>query len=60
MDIDKQLESDYANAPDKVEWINARQRKLHALSGFPHPVGCVEWHHVDKIHSNNYNPNSVA
>lgn len=46
---------------DRVAAINALRLALHAHSPFAaEPVDCVLWASVDRVISNDYNPNSVA
>jgi len=45
----------------KVEAINKIRAAIHVLSPFKdEPVDFVEWVKNDKVHANDYNPNSVA
>lgn len=45
----------------KVESINLIRKKIHELSPFKScPVDFVEWVKNERVHSNDYNPNSVA
>jgi hypothetical protein len=46
--------------PSKVEQANRLYAEAAALLPFSHPVARVQWVHIDKIHSNDWNPNSVA
>lgn len=45
-----------------VEKANELIREAYELLPFTvrHPVGCVQWIHVDRVQANDYNPNSVA
>lgn len=46
---------------DKVSFINQVKLWLHEISPFKNePVDCVLWVKNDKVHANDYNPNSVA
>lgn len=55
---------DYLDSLDlekKVNSINAIRKKIHELSPFKScPVDFVEWVKNEKVHANDYNPNSVA
>lgn len=47
--------------PEKVSALNALKLRLHKISPFAEePVDCVVWIQADQVHSNDYNPNSVA
>lgn len=47
--------------PDKVNVLNIVREKLHEISPFnSEPVDFVKWVENPLIHSNDYNPNSVA
>jgi ParB-like chromosome segregation protein Spo0J len=43
-----------------VEQANRLYAEAAALLSFDHPVARLQWVHIDKIHSNDWNPNSVA
>lgn len=46
---------------NKVSFINQVKLWLHNISPFKNePVDCVLWVKNDKVHANDYNPNSVA
>jgi len=46
---------------EKVEAINKIKIQLHEISPFnTEPTDCVLWIKNDKVHANDYNPNSVA
>lgn len=46
---------------EKIDAINQLKKMLHELSPLKHhPVDCVLWLKTGKLHSNDYNPNSVA
>lgn len=46
---------------EKVDAINAARELLHSISPFKsEPVDFVKWVRNDKVHANDYNPNSVA
>jgi len=46
---------------DQIETINQIKNILHSYSPFKNePTDCIIWKKLDKIQSNNYNPNSVA
>lgn len=46
---------------DKVSAINEIRAEIHKYSPFAsEPVDCVMWVKNDKVHANDYNPNSVA
>jgi ParB-like chromosome segregation protein Spo0J len=46
---------------DKVNLINAMREAIHELSPFnTEPVDFVKWVKNDRVHANDYNPNSVA
>ena len=45
----------------KINAINEVKKELHKISPFSNePVDCVLWVKNDSVHSNDYNPNSVA
>jgi ParB-like chromosome segregation protein Spo0J len=45
----------------KINAINEAKKELHKISPFKNePVDCVLWVKNDSVHSNDYNPNSVA
>lgn len=45
----------------KVEAINAMREAIHKISPFQNePIDFVRWVPNDKVHANDYNPNSVA
>lgn len=45
----------------KVEAINIIRKELAEYSPFKNePVDCVEWIKTERVHANDYNPNSVA
>ncbi|MCP1848134.1 MULTISPECIES: IbrB-like domain-containing protein [unclassified Bradyrhizobium] len=45
----------------RVEAINRIRQHLHAHSPFAdEPVDCVQWVRCDRVHGNDYNPNTVA
>lgn len=46
--------------PETVERANALIREAYDLLGWEHPVGRVQWIHIDRVQANDYNPNSVA
>lgn len=49
------------NLDDQVSTINALRMALHEISPFKgEPVDCVQWVLAEKVHANDYNPNSVA
>ena len=49
------------NEEDKIKAINEMKIKMHDISPFKNePVDCVIWVKNDKVHANDYNPNSVA
>ena len=50
----------YTDISEQVEAVNARVRAAYADLPFTHPVGMVQWIHMDRIQANDYNPNSVA
>lgn len=55
------LTRELADAPDKAEYINQAVAALHAASPYTgHPVGAVQWVHIDQVQANDYNPNAVA
>lgn len=43
----------------QVDKLNSDLREQYATLGWHHPVGAVQWVHVDNVHANEYNPNSV-
>lgn len=46
---------------DKIKALNEVRERLHGVSPFKaEPVDFVKWVPVDRIHANDYNPNSVA
>jgi ParB-like chromosome segregation protein Spo0J len=46
---------------ERIATINAIRKELHHYSPFAaEPVDCVEWVPLEKVESNDYNPNSVA
>ena len=46
---------------EKINAINDVKKELHKISPFSNePVDCVLWVKNDSVHSNDYNPNSVA
>lgn len=46
---------------ERIATINAIRRELHRYSPFAaEPVDCVEWVPLERVESNDYNPNSVA
>lgn len=49
------------NTSDRVQSLNYIREKLHEISPFKsEPVDFVKWIPIDKVHANDYNPNSVA
>lgn len=55
------LKIDAMQSEDKVHAINTLREKLHLISPFnSEPVDFVKWVKNDFVHSNDYNPNSVA
>lgn len=61
--ISKEIESllDGLNLDEKVSTINQLKLVLHENSPFKsEPVDCVLWVKNEKVHANDYNPNSVA
>jgi ParB-like chromosome segregation protein Spo0J len=54
------IEQAHERALDKIEFINSLKRIAHRLSESPNPVGDVQLVPVEKVHANDYNPNSVA
>lgn len=47
-------------AADRIDQYNLAVREAHQQLGFPHPVGGVQWVHLDRVKCNDYNPNAVA
>lgn len=46
---------------EQIEAINEIKKELHKISPFKNePVDCVLWIKNEKVHANDYNPNSVA
>lgn len=45
--------------PD-IEKANELIRQAYDLLGWEHPVGRVQWIHIDRVQANDYNPNAVA
>lgn len=45
---------------ERVDHVNRVIRETYAKLGWNHPVGCVQWVHIDRIKPNEYNPNAVA
>jgi len=43
-----------------VDEVNASIKKAYERLPWSHPVGVVQWVHIDKVQANDYNPNSVA
>ncbi len=62
MNLDELInEIDSMLLDDKVDAINKIKLALHEISPFKtEPVDCVIWVKNNKVHSNDYNPNSVA
>lgn len=49
------------DAESRISTINEIKKELHAVSPFKNePVDCVLWIPNEKVHANDYNPNSVA
>ena len=44
----------------KIEKYNSSVKELYAALEFAHPIGAVQWVHIDRVQANDYNPNSVA
>src|SRR5690554_6802932 len=58
-----ELMVELSNLPtdEKVDILNSIKIKMHEISPFKtEPVDCVLWVKNDKVHANDYNPNSVA
>lgn len=45
---------------DLVERANAAMRDAAKMLPWNHPVGAVQWIHIDRVQANDYNPNAVA
>lgn len=45
---------------EKVEETNRFIREAYENLPWDHPVGVVQWIHIDKVQANDYNPNAVA
>lgn len=48
------------NLSDRVDTANKLIAEAYELLGWNHPVGKVQWVHIDKVKANDYNPNAVA
>lgn len=46
--------------PEPIAEANRLIREAYDVLGFAHPVGMVQWVHIDHVHANSYNPNAVA
>jgi len=56
-----QIKKEYQKAKDKTKFLNDLKVWLHEeLSELKQPVDLVRWVDVNKVHANDYNPNSVA
>lgn len=52
---------EHLNLPDRVAVLNKLREELHRMSPFAsEPVDFVKWVPVERIHANDYNPNTVA
>ena len=55
------IEINNLSLDEKVDALNSIKIKMHNISPFKtEPVDCVLWVKNDKVHANDYNPNSVA
>ena len=55
------IEINNLSIDEKVNILNLIKVKMHEISPFKtEPVDCVLWVKNDKVHANDYNPNSVA
>lgn len=45
---------------EQVEAANASLRQAYEALPWQHPVGMVQWIHIDRVQANDYNPNAVA
>lgn len=55
--------AELANVPEeeRIDAINRIRLALHEVSPFKHePVDCVLWIPAERVHANDYNPNTVA
>jgi hypothetical protein len=43
-----------------IEEVNRQVREAFAVLPWDHPVGSVQWVHIDQVQANDYNPNAVA
>lgn len=55
-----QLAEIAAEVADEIAVYNRAVRDLFDQLPWSHPVGMVQWVHIDQVHPNGYNPNSVA
>ena len=58
--IKKSIEKELEKAKNKVDFVNELREYIHDLSIIKQPVDFVRWVEIDKVHPNDYNPNSVA
>jgi ParB-like chromosome segregation protein Spo0J len=58
----EEIAKEYAAAEDKVVFLNDLRRWMTANVSLVKdmPIDCVRWVPIDRVTSNNYNPNSVA
>ncbi len=58
LSFEEQINNYLSEHPDR---INAIREMMYSNSPYKHnPVDCVRWVDIDKVKSNNYNPNAVA
>jgi ParB-like chromosome segregation protein Spo0J len=50
----------FDKAENKTEFLAEARALLHQLSGRNEPIDLVRWVPVERVHANDYNPNSVA
>lgn len=59
--IKKQIKETFEKSTNKIEFLNEIKKYLHEeLSEIKQPVDFVQWIPIEKVHPNDYNPNSVA
>ncbi len=58
--IKKSIEKELEKSKNKIDFINEIREYIHDLSIIKQPVDFVRWVEIDKVHPNDYNPNSVA
>lgn len=61
MTLNEQVKAAYESAPDKQAFMRDLRDFLHDLSPQKaQPVDNIRWVPIEKVHANDYNPNSVA